>query len=136
MGIRLLLDTCIYSQPLRRNPDPAVLGWWRKQNEKDFCISAFTVSEVLFGLEIADSERLAALYDGILKNRYPVLAFDADCAAVYARLLADAKRRGRPYPVIDLCIAAVALAKGLVLATLNDADFEGIPGLKIETPEG
>lgn len=133
MGLSRLLDTCIYSQPIRRKPDPAVVDWWRRIDEKELCISVFTESEVLYGLELAESERLTSLYDEILKNRFPVLSFDRDCAAVHARLMAEAKRRGRPYPTIDLCIAATAVAHNLILVTLNAADFAGIEGLRLET---
>lgn len=50
-------------------------------------------------------------------------------AEIAARLYAEVRRpRGRD---IDLAIAASALAQGAHLWTLNRADFEDIPGLRL-----
>jgi tRNA(fMet)-specific endonuclease VapC len=56
----------------------------------------------------------------------PVLPFDAPAATVFAALVA---RRVRVRPM-DLRIAAIALARGLVVLTRNARDFGQVPGLQ------
>ena len=58
----------------------------------------------------------------------PVLPFDAPAATVFAALVA---RRVR-VRTMDLRIAAIALARGLVVLTRNASDFGQVPGLQIE----
>ena len=127
-----LLDTSIYSQPVKRSPVESVERRWKEVGDAACCISVFCEMEVLQGIEMAESERLAELYRKVLAGRLPVIPFAAKEAAVYARLQADAVRRGQTRPVVDLCIAATALVHGCTLVTLNTSDFEGIPGLSVE----
>ena len=61
-------------------------------------------------------------------RRATVLPFDAAAAAVSARLVAQRVRLRR----MDLRIAAIALARGLVVVTRNTQDFGRVPGLQIE----
>ncbi len=58
----------------------------------------------------------------------PVLPFDAAAVAVFDGLRAQRIRVG----TMDLRIAAVTLAQGLVLLTRNLADFARVPGLTSE----
>jgi toxin FitB len=62
------------------------------------------------------------------------LAFDEPAASRYAALVSARMRAGRPISVEDAQIAAMALAGGLVLATRNVGDFEGIDGLSVVDP--
>jgi tRNA(fMet)-specific endonuclease VapC len=58
----------------------------------------------------------------------PVLPFDDAAAMVFAALVAQRLR----VRTMDLRIAAVALARGLVVLTRNASDFGRVPGLEIE----
>ena len=55
-----------------------------------------------------------------------ILAFDAKAATIWARLMADGKRKGRPRSGFDTIIVAVAEANRCVIVTDNDKDFDGI----------
>lgn len=57
-----------------------------------------------------------------------VLPFDAAAATVYDTLVAQRVRLRR----MDLRIAAIALARGLVVVTRNARDFGRVPGLEIQ----
>lgn len=57
------------------------------------------------------------------------LAFDNAAATAYGKIVATLGYSRRK--VIDRMIAAQALAHDAALATLNAADFSGIPGLKL-----
>jgi len=61
-------------------------------------------------------------------TRAPVLPFDAAAATVYDTLVAQRVRLRR----MDLRIAAIALARGLVVVTRNTRDFGRVPGLEVE----
>jgi predicted nucleic acid-binding protein len=127
----ILLDTSVYSQPIKRRPLPAVVARWKARPESDYAVSAIAELEVLYGIRLAASEGLEASYRLILEGRFPVLPFDRDCALVYAGLQADSVRAGRTRPCFDLMIAATALVHDLELATCNAAAFAGLPGLRV-----
>ena len=67
-------------------------------------------------------------------RRATVLPFDTAAAAVSARLVAQRVRLRR----MDLRIAAITLARGLVVVTRNTQDFGRVPGLQSDdwTVEG
>lgn len=84
--------------------------------------SSITFAEVALGVMRGhDSlDRVMAFFDQV-----KVVPFDRMAAAQYASL--PFKRRS-----FDGLIAAHALAHGTVLVTNNPADFEHIPGLRVE----
>jgi tRNA(fMet)-specific endonuclease VapC len=61
-------------------------------------------------------------------TRAPVLPFDTAAATVYDTLVAQRVRLRR----MDLRIAAIALARGLVVVTRNTRDFGRVLGLEVE----
>lgn len=128
-----LLDTSVYSQPLKKHPVDSVAGRWQELGDAACCVSVFCEMELLQGLTMAGNAKLWRLYEHILKERMVILPFTPAEAAVYADLQADLVRQGRTKPVVDLCIAATAIRHQLILATLNVKDFTGIPGLRLES---
>ncbi len=58
----------------------------------------------------------------------PVLPFDEAAATVFTSLVAQRLR----VRTMDLRIAAIALARGLVVLTRNAQDFGRVPGLQME----
>ena len=61
-----------------------------------------------------------------------VLDVDVEAAGWLAEEHARLEQVGKPRPVLDGFIAAVAVANGLTLVTRNLADFEGYEDLVIE----
>jgi predicted nucleic acid-binding protein len=47
----IVLDTNLLSEPLRRNPEPAVLEWLARSTEA-FALSAVSVGELLTGVHL------------------------------------------------------------------------------------
>ncbi|MDF1568216.1 MAG: type II toxin-antitoxin system VapC family toxin [Spirochaetaceae bacterium] len=127
--MQYLLDTSIYSQPLKKEPVPQVVKRWIAVGDSNCCISVFCEMELLQGINLTQSNKLESLYHTILKGRIPLIDFTAKEAEVYAELQARSIKQGRKRPVIDLCIAATALTHSCTLVTLNGKDFSDIPGL-------
>ena len=123
----IVVDTDVWSEPLRPQPDPQVLTWMRR-HARELQMPALVVHELLFGLELLPAgnrrDRLAAQIEatiGGLDER--VLAYDSDVAAMHARLRAQARTAGREPSAQDGQIAAHAAHLGAPLATRNTADF-------------
>ncbi|MBN1673375.1 MAG: type II toxin-antitoxin system VapC family toxin [Kiritimatiellae bacterium] len=132
MGLSHLLDTSVFSQPIKDRPVASVMARWSALGDEAVCTSALCQAELLQGLEQRGSEKYWRRYRELLAERYSVLPFDAVAAASFGSLAAELKRMGRPKPTIDLLIAATAKRHGLIVATLNAKDFKDIPGLAVE----
>lgn len=60
---------------------------------------------------------------------FPVLPFDATCAAAYRQIVEGIGFSRRK--IADRMIAATALANGCGVITINTADFVSVPGLVV-----
>lgn len=135
----IVLDTNVLSEPLKPGPEPTVVEWLDAQHPGTLCITAITVAELRYGLAaLPEGRRKAILTKRLEAEVLPlfgsrILPFDDDAAAQYADLQAAARASGRPMPVLDAQIAAIARARGCALATRNVADFEGA-GLVLVNP--
>lgn len=127
-----LLDTSVYSQPLKQRPVESVLERWQRVGDGSCSVSVFCEVEVLQGVLMAASSTIRSRYEAILRGRLEVIPFGLEEGKVYAELQAALVGDGRRRPAIDLCIAATAIRHSLVLATLNAKDFAPIPGLMWE----
>lgn len=132
MMISHLLDTSVFSQPIKDYPNENVLERWSSVGDSAVCTSSICLAEVLQGLESRESAKYWARYKALLMNRYPVMIFDQQVAQTYAKLAAELRRTEKPKPVMDLLIASIAKQHDLIIATLNIRDFIGIPGVRIE----
>jgi tRNA(fMet)-specific endonuclease VapC len=125
---RLILDTGILvrAERGRARLDRAL------RDDDDVAIAAITAAELLVGVELADARRRpdrAAYVDDVLAT-VPVGDYTLDVAAAHARLLAHARRTGRPRGAHDLIIAATAAAtRRTVLTSDGSAAFADLPGV-------
>lgn len=127
-----LLDTSVYCQRLRRKPHAGVVRRWREKGDRALAVPAVAEAELLYGLEKKQSARLWQEYRGYLENRLVLIPVDKGVSVVFARIKAEQERKGEPRADFDLLIAATAIEKGLILATLNPRHFKDIPDLKME----
>jgi predicted nucleic acid-binding protein len=132
VAVTHLLDTSVYCQPLRKKPLPSVVARWKALGDASLCVSVLCEAEVLQGLEAKNSARLWDRYRALLEGRLPVVEITLEVARTYAALAGPLIRSGQPRPVVDLLIAAMARASGLVLATLNVKHCDGIEGIAVE----
>ena len=128
-----MLDTNILI--LRRWIDPAELP-------DEMAISAITLAELSAGphevrrndeQDIYDEHAERARRLEILQraeNEFDPVPFEAEAARIFGRVVAAVIAAGRKprRRVVDLMIAATAVAEGLPLFTTNPGDFAGLDG--------
>lgn len=133
-GATHLLDTSIYSQPLRRPESRSLpaLERWRILGDAGLAICVLSDAEIRVGLLRRGSSRMDRCYEESLKGRLPAYAVDATVAETFADIKARQLAIGQPVGDIDLIIAACARTHGLIVATLNHRDFSRIEGLAWE----
>lgn len=127
---RLILDTGVLIEAERNGGGLAsVLA-----DDDDAVIAALTLAELQVGVEVADDTRRESrqeFVDGV-RALLPVENYDADVAAVHARLLAHVRLSGRPRGAHDLIIAATAVATARELVTSDGkAAFGDLPGVHV-----
>jgi predicted nucleic acid-binding protein len=127
-----LLDTSIYSQPLRRHPVMASLHRWSSAGDRSCRISIVTLAEVEFGLELEKSQGRRQKYRDLLEGRLEVVPCGVEIWQRFARLKARQHAVGRAVADLDLLVASTALVFDWTLATLNHRDFSRIEGLRWE----
>ncbi len=110
----------------------AVLNRFRTVSVSEICVSAITLSELAFGVQLSPRK----LHDQSALEAYleyvAVLDFPGVTAAEYAEIRADFKARGCLIGSNDLFIAAHARFLDLTLVTNNTREFERVKGLKLE----
>jgi len=123
---KILIDTNIYSESLRGNPDIVTV----LRCVSHIGISSISIGELFSGFKAGNKERknrqeLGIFLDSPRVTLYPV---DEDTAEHYSSILNQLKKQGKPIPTNDIWIAAVAFQHGLPLYTL-DNHFSHVEGL-------
>ena len=128
MARRLILDTGVIIRAERGSAGLADL----LAADDDITIAAITLAALQLGVELADEarrDRRQEFVDGI-RALIPVEDYTAGVARVHARLLAHARREGKPRGTHDLIIAATAATTARTLLTTDGkAAFDGLPGV-------
>lgn len=127
-----LLDTSVFSQPLRRHAHQGALARWSEAGDHACRVSVVSVAEVEWGLHLENREARWHRYRALLENRLTVLPADSDVWRAFSEMKARQQRRGEIVADLDLLIAATARWHGLTVATLNKKDFSRIEGIAWE----
>ncbi len=137
--MRYLLDTCVISELVAKQPDSDVIQWVDSIDEEKFYLSAITIGEIKEGIEkLSDSKRKSALAewlegDLLIRFKDRILAIDTGVMLAWGELAAGLEKQGTKMPAIDALIAAIALEGRLSLVTRNVDDFADL-GVVIINP--
>jgi toxin FitB len=123
--VKYIVDANVLSEGTKSHPVAAAIEWL-SANEAEIVVNPIILGELHFGILQLPAgrrrNRLEQWYSGGLKRLY-VVEVDADTAEIWARILAELKRKGRSMAVKDSLIAATARQFGLAIATRNTRDF-------------
>lgn len=135
----IILDTNVIIELMRPAPEPRVLRWLSSQAAEDLHITAVTMAEILYGIElISTSRRRDALRAGAEKMFAGVFAdhiltYEDRAARAFSQIASSRRRQGKPMSSFDAQIAAITRVHGATLATRNPYVFEGC-GVRLVNP--
>ena len=129
MNYVYLLDTNIISELTKTNPD-ANVRMKVKNNQKISAIPSVVWSESLYGINVLPVSKKRSLLEDFYLNTilstFPIISFDNHAASIFSDIKSRLHTIGRPAPVLDMQIAAIAIANNMILVTRNTKDFENI----------
>lgn len=95
-------------------------------------ISSVTLAELYAGAyKHSQVNRLLGLIGDLLQV-VQVIDFDAACAEKFGQVRGTLLQQGISVSTVDLMIASAALVHNLTLVTHNMADYQNIPGLRLD----
>lgn len=128
--MKYLLDTCLISELVKKEPNPAVVSWLDEQDEQKLFLSVLNLGELQKGIsKLPDGTKKDELQAWValdLVERFTgrILEIDLETALCWGRLQGEAEQAGEKLPVMDSLIAATAAAHGLIVVTRNVRDIE------------
>ena len=134
-----LLDTCVISELIKKNPEAAVIQWLESTDESSTYVSVLSVGEIQKGIaKLTPSRRKQALTEWLekdLKTRFAkrFLDFDILSALKWGEVLGAQEKKGINIPLMDSLIAATSLVHSLTVVTRNGKDMENM-GVEIVNP--
>jgi len=132
--VNVLLDTNVLSEPMRQQPDAAVMAQLEEGGHRLHTASV-VIHELRYGVQRLPRGRRRARLDSyvqtVLASGLTVLAYDTTAALWHGEQRASLETRGLKPPFADGQIAAIAATQGLVLVTRNVSDFEEFDGLQL-----
>ncbi|GAM11493.1 vapC ribonuclease Y4jK [Geobacter sp. OR-1] len=137
--MKYLLDTCLISELVKKEPNPGVVSWLDEQDEQALFLSVLNLGELQKGIsKLPDGtkkEELQAWIGLDLVERFTgrILDIDLETALCCGRIQGEAELAGLKLPVMDSLIAATAAAHGLIVVTRNVRDMEKC-GVRVCSP--
>jgi toxin FitB len=124
-----LLDTNVLSELRRRKPAPKVVMFVASQPLELLYVSAVTLAEIRFGIElVTDATKRAELADWLAHRVRPmfeqrVLQVTEDIMFKWRLLVEEGRRAGHTFSQPDLIIGATALQHGLTVVSRDTSDY-------------
>jgi predicted nucleic acid-binding protein len=131
---RYLLDSNVISSATKPFPSKSLAAWMMGQFGENLFVASMTVAEVWRGILEKPAGRkrrdLENWFDGpegpplLFAGR--ILPFDSKAGLVWARLMHEGTKMGRPRSALDMIFAAIAEANDCILVTDNEKHFAGL----------
>jgi hypothetical protein len=125
-----LLDTNILSELRRPKPEPRVVDFVARCPLDQLYVSAVTLAEIRFGIELVDEpNRRAELNDWLTHKVLPmfdhrVLQVTEDIMLKWRLLVEEGRKTGHTFSQPDLIIAATAIHHGLTVVTRDRSEYD------------
>jgi hypothetical protein len=125
-----LLDTNVISELRRPRPEPRVVAFVAAQPLEQLFVSAVTLAEIRFGIElVADVSHRAALTDWLTHKVRPmfeqrVLPVTEDIMFKWRLLVEEGRKAGHTFSQPDLIVAATAAHHGLTVVSRDASEYE------------
>jgi toxin FitB len=135
----IILDTNVISEAFKPAPHPAVMKWLDAQEPETLFITTISLAEMLAGIYKMPEGRRRTELGNLVENRTTtafhnrILNFEIQAVEAFGPVNARAFAVGNPIAFADCAIAAIASARGYILATRNVRDFKGT-GIEIFNP--
>jgi tRNA(fMet)-specific endonuclease VapC len=132
---RYLLDTNVLSEPVRKEPDAAVVAKLRDHGS-ELATASVVWHEMTSGVRLLRTSRKRSVIERylteVVSTSLPILPYDAAAAEWHGEQRAQLSKSGLTPAFADGQIAAVAAVHDLILVTDNVPDFEHYTGLQVE----
>ncbi|MDA8194202.1 MAG: type II toxin-antitoxin system VapC family toxin [Thermaerobacter sp.] len=128
--MKYLLDTCVIAELLKKRPNPGVVQWFGSHEEISLHLSVVTLGEIQKGIsKLADLHRQQLLQEWLqtkVVERFDgrILPLDPEVMFVWGQILGQEERHGIILPVVDMLIAATAIAHNMQVVSRNVHDFQ------------
>ena len=128
--LRYMLDTNICIYVIKNRPEGLRERFNRLADQ--LCISAITLSEIIYGAEKSARQIENIKIVEQFAARLDVLPFGERAATHYGQIRADLERAGHPIGLHDMMIGGHARSEGLILVSNNLREFQRIEGLRVD----
>ena len=133
-----LLDTNILAELRRPQPEAKVVEFVARQPLDQLFVSAVTLAEIRFGIEIISGPRRELLKNWLASTVRPmfdgrILPMSEDILLRWRLLIEEGRRRGHTYSQPDLMIAATAAHHGLTVVSRDRKHFDEA-GVRLVNP--
>lgn len=132
--MNVLLDTNVLSEPMRQQPDAAVMEQLEEGGHRLYTASV-VIHELRYRVHRLPKgrrrARLESYLQAVLASGLAVLAYDTKAALRHGQQRASLEARGLKPTFVDGQIAAIAATQGLVLVIRNINDFQVFDGLQL-----
>jgi predicted nucleic acid-binding protein len=137
--MKYLLDTCVISELIAKQPNPNVVEFVDALDTDDVFLSVITVGEIAKRIEkLPKSKRQQELEDWLREDllvRFDgnIIPLDSKTLIRWGELCAKLEGIGITLPAMDSLTAATVLIHQMTLVTRNESDFENT-GIEIVNP--
>ncbi len=124
-----LLDTCLLSELIRKEPNQGVLDWIKDKEESSLFLSVLTIGELRKGivkLKPSTKKKELTLWFAELESRFKdrIIPIDIQISLKWGEIQTNLEVNRNSMPTIDSLIASTALCKNLIIVTRNGKDMK------------